>query len=55
LRIKKSTSIKIPLPPISEQQKIVSKIEKLETKIAELETQIAGMPDKKEQILKKHL
>ena len=46
---------KIPLPPLSEQQKIVSEIEKIETKIATLETQIAAIPKEKEAILKKYL
>ena len=49
------SKIKIPLPPISEQQKIVSEVEKLENEITELETQIAKIPAKKEQILKKYL
>lgn len=48
-------SIKIPLPPIAEQHKIVSEIEKIEKKIADLEKQIAEIPKQKEQILKKYL
>ena len=47
--------IKIPLPPISEQQKIVSEIEKVEAKILILEKQIEKIPKQKEAILKKHL
>lgn len=46
---------KIPLPPLSEQQKIVSEIEKIEEKIKTLETEIASMPKQKEAILKKYL
>ncbi|MCB9034352.1 MAG: restriction endonuclease subunit S [Chitinophagales bacterium] len=46
---------KIPLPPITEQQKIVAKIEKIEAKIKDLETEIASIPKQKEAILKKHL
>lgn len=46
---------KIPLPPLSEQQKIVSEIEKIEVKINALETQIAAIPKEKEAILKKYL
>ena len=46
---------KIPLPPISEQQKIVSEIEKIEAKIKVLETEIAAIPKQKEAILKKYL
>lgn len=46
---------KIPLPPLSEQQKIVSEIEKIEAKINALETEIAEIPKLKEAVLKKHL
>ena len=46
---------KIPLPPLSEQQKIVSEIEKIEAKINALETEIAEIPKLKETVLKKHL
>ncbi|MCB5984525.1 restriction endonuclease subunit S [Flavobacterium psychrophilum] len=46
---------KIPLPPLSEQQKIVSEIEKIEAKITTLETEIASIPKQKEAILKKYL
>lgn len=46
---------KIPLPPLSEQQKIVSEIEKIEAKIKILETEIAEIPKQKEAILKKYL
>jgi len=45
----------IPLPPLSEQQKIVSEIEKIEAQIAELEQQLTEIPKEKEAILKKHL
>jgi type I restriction enzyme M protein len=47
--------IKIPLPPLSEQQKIVAKIEKIETQIAELELQLAAVSNQKEVVLKKYL
>ncbi|MFV8332113.1 restriction endonuclease subunit S [Flavobacterium sp. GSP14] len=47
--------IKIPLPPLSEQQKIVSEIEKIEAKINSLETEIASIPKEKEAVLKKYL
>lgn len=46
---------KIPLPPLSEQQKIVSEIEKIEEKIKVLETEIAEIPKLKEAVLKKYL
>ena len=48
-------NFKIPLPPITEQQKIVSEIEKIEAKIKVLETEIAAMPKEKEAVLKKYL
>lgn len=47
--------IKIPLPSLKEQQKIVSQIELIEDKIAALENEIASIPQKKEAILKKYL
>lgn len=46
--------IKIAVPPITEQQKIVSEIEKIEAKIKVLETQIAEIPKLKDAILKKY-
>ncbi|WP_444626656.1 N-6 DNA methylase [Flavobacterium columnare] len=46
---------KIPLPIISEQQKIVSEIEEIEEKIKVLETEITEIPKQKEAILKKYL
>jgi type I restriction enzyme M protein len=49
------SNIKIPLPPLSEQQKIVSEIEKIEAKIKVLETEIAEIPKLKEAVLKKYL
>ncbi|GAL82709.1 type I restriction-modification system specificity subunit S [Algibacter lectus] len=48
-------NIKIPLPPVKEQERIVAEIEKLEIKIKALEKQIAEIPKLKENILKKHL
>lgn len=46
---------KIPLPSISEQQKIAAQIEAIEIKINRLEEEIAAIPQKKELILKKYL
>jgi len=46
---------KIPVPFITEQQKIVDEINKLETEIAQIENELATMDEQKEQILKKHL
>ncbi|WP_217699380.1 restriction endonuclease subunit S [Leptospira alexanderi] len=48
-------SYKIPLPPISEQKRIVSEIVKIEKKITELEKQIDLIPKQQEAILKKYL
>jgi type I restriction enzyme M protein len=47
--------ITIKVPPLSEQQKIVSEIEKIETQIAELETELKEIPKQKEKILKDNL
>jgi type I restriction enzyme M protein len=55
LNLTQIRNIKIPLPPISEQQKIVAEIEKIEAKINSLETQIASIPKEKEAVLKKYL
>jgi len=49
------SSIKVPLPPIKEQQKIVLDIEKIEKQISELQKGIDLIPNKKEIILKKYL
>ena len=46
---------KIPVPPIAEQQKIVSEIEKIEAKMKVLEAEIAEIPKQKEAILQKYL
>ncbi|MEB3801583.1 restriction endonuclease subunit S [Flavobacterium columnare] len=48
-------SIELNVPPLSEQQKIVSEIEKIEAKIKVLETEIAEIPKQKEAVLKKYL
>lgn len=47
--------IKIKIPPLAEQQKIVSEIEKIEEKIKIVETEIATISKQKETILKKYL
>ncbi|KAF2520185.1 N-6 DNA methylase [Flavobacterium salilacus subsp. salilacus] len=46
---------KIPLPPISEQQKIVAEIEAIEQQIQMLEQELATLPQQKEAVLKKYL
>jgi len=48
-------NIRLNVPPLSEQKKIVAQIEKIEQKIIELEKQISAIPQKKEEILKKYL
>jgi len=45
----------IPLPPLSEQKKIVSQIEKIEVKIAEAQKIIDAIPAQKNEVLKKYL
>jgi type I restriction-modification system DNA methylase subunit/restriction endonuclease S subunit len=47
--------IKIPVPPLEMQEKIVSEIEKLELQIAENQLIIEGAKAKKEEVLKKYL
>jgi len=47
--------IKLPLPPLEIQQKIVSEIEKLEVRISELEKELKELPKMKEEVLKKYL
>jgi type I restriction enzyme M protein len=46
---------KIPVPSLSEQQKIVTEIEKIEAQIAEEEKITEVIPAQKNEILKKHL
>lgn len=48
-------NLKIPVPPLSEQQKIVSEIEKIEAQISQLENEIAEIPKQKEAVLRGHL
>ncbi|WP_309608781.1 restriction endonuclease subunit S [Flavobacterium sp.] len=55
LSVENLKSVSIQVPPLSEQQKIVSEIEKIESKITVLETEIAEIPKLKEAILKKYL
>ncbi|MDR3182380.1 MAG: restriction endonuclease subunit S [Planctomycetaceae bacterium] len=46
---------KIPLPPLSEQRKIVAKIEHLEAEITALQTQTATFSPQKNAVLEKYL
>jgi restriction endonuclease S subunit len=48
-------NLEIPLPPLSEQQTIVSEIEIIEMQMAELEQQLNKIPQEKEAVLKKYL
>jgi type I restriction enzyme S subunit len=47
--------VKIPVPPISEQKKLVAKIKKLEQKINQAQITIKDAPQRKQQILDKYL
>lgn len=49
------SSLKIPVPSLSEQQKIVSEIEKIENKITALEKELADLPEHKAIVLKRYL
>jgi type I restriction enzyme M protein len=48
-------SYRIPIPPLSKQQKIVAEIEKIEVEIAESQKIINEMPALKNEVLKKYL
>jgi len=48
-------NIKIPFPPMAEQQRIVAEIEAAEAQIEVLEKEISTIPAQKEAILKKYL
>lgn len=49
------SSFEIPLPSLSEQQKIVAEIENIESRITALEKEITEIPKQKDAILKKYL
>lgn len=49
------SSIGVPLPPISEQLKIITTVEKIENEIAEIESGLVTLDQEKENILKKYL
>lgn len=49
------SSFEIPLPPLTDQQKIVKEIETIEKEITKLEAELAQIPAQKESILKKYL
>jgi hypothetical protein len=48
-------NLKIPVPPIAEQEKLVSQIEKLEQIIAKNQAKIDDAPEKKKAIMKNYL
>ena len=48
-------NFEIPLPPISEQQNIVSKIEELEAQIQDMQKELEQLSNQKELVLKKYL
>jgi len=48
-------NFKIPLPALSEQQKIVSEIEKIESKITAFEKELTGLSEQKAAVLKRYL
>ena len=53
--IEKIQGIKIALPPLSEQSRIVAEIDQIEAEIMALESELASIPAGKEAILKKYL
>ncbi len=55
LSLQNISDIKIFVPPLAEQQKIVSEIETIETKIKKMEEELQNIPKLKEAVLKKYL
>ena len=55
LSIKTIANIKIPVPPLEEQEKIVAQIEELEKQISEAQAVIDSSKEKKQEILDKYL
>ncbi len=55
LSLQNIKDIKIPLPPIAEQKKIVAEIETIENEINTLQDKLNEIPQQKEEILKKYL
>jgi restriction endonuclease S subunit len=55
LNIPRVQSVKIPIPPLSEQKTLVGKIEKLENKINQAQDKLKSAPVKKQSILDKYL
>jgi restriction endonuclease S subunit len=53
--IKDFLNQKIPVPPLPEQQKIVTEIEKIEARIAEAQIALDAMPKHKNAVLQKYL
>lgn len=51
----KISNLRIFLPDLPKQQKIVTEIEKIEKEISKLENQIAKVPERKQAILEKYL
>lgn len=52
---KKISNYKIPVPPISEQEKTVADIDKIEQEVRQIKQNICSIDEKKESILKKYL
>lgn len=55
LSVNNLKTVSVIVPTISEQKKIVAGIQKLENKIIDLKNKISAIPQRKEEILKKHL
>jgi restriction endonuclease S subunit len=51
----KMRSIKVPVPPLPEQKRMVAKVRKLEQQIADALAVIAAAPARKQAILQKYL
>jgi len=51
----KMRNIKVPVPPLPEQKRLVDQVRKLEQQIAEAQAVIAAAPARKQAILQKYL
>jgi restriction endonuclease S subunit len=47
--------VKVPVPPLADQQRLVAEIEQLEQTIAAAQAVIAAAPSKKQAVMQKYL
>lgn len=51
----KMRNIKVPVPPLAQQKRLVAEVQALERKIADAQAVIAGAPARKQAILQRYL